>query len=355
MSPWAALVAAAVILAASVGGAPRPASAAPGDHLYVVLGDSISYGMSTRNIEDSFAGRLYADFRTSRGADALDNRALPGATAQSGRRNQLPPALTDINAASDTVALTVGFGANEALTGTCVGRWDRACGFRQNLDFILTELARALKADPGSEYFAVLAYFNPRVGTPGEASFDNVLLGQDNSVGCHDSGANAGLNDVIFQEAGDHGLPVANTFRPMKQAGELAMMGDRIHPNETGHAIIAQAFRQAAQRCPATPDGGPGRVDPMPRCKGVEATILAAPGRLTTGTTGRDVIAGTPRRDRIRAGKGDDLVCAGKGNDEVFGGDGRDRLFGGDGRDRLQGGAGRDRLNGGSGRNLLVQ
>ena len=344
-----------MLLGMNVGGAP-PAAAAPGDHLYIALGDSITYGMSSSSIAASFAGRLYAGFRTTRGADALDNQALPGATAASARRYQLPSALHDINAASDTVALTVGFGANEALNGSCAGKWDRGCSFRKDFDFVLAELTEALDADAGSELFAVLAYFNPRVGTAEEALFNDVILGENHAVGCDDTGADVGLNDVIFQEAGDYGLPVANTFGPMKRAGTLAMMGDRIHPNDTGHAIIAGAFADAAPRCPATPDGGagPGRIEPKPRCRGIAATIVAAPGRLTTGTRGRDVIAGTSRRDRIRAGKGNDLVCAGKGNDDVAGGDGRDALFGGDGRDRLRGGAGLDRLSGGFGRNRLL-
>jgi lysophospholipase L1-like esterase len=330
----------------SIGGAPS-ASAAPGDHLFIVMGDSISFGLNSSSIADSFAGRLYADFRASRGADALDNRAYPGATAASGRRNQLTRTLADISAESDTVALTVGFGGNEALDGSCTGRWDGSCGFRRNLDYILSELTEALDTDPGSEFVAVLAYYNPRLGTPGEAFYDEVVLGANRSAGCKDTGADVGLNDVILQEAGDYGLPVANTFRPMKEAGTAAITADHIHPTDLGHAVIAQAFRDARPRCPATPDGGPGpKPNPKPTCKGVVATIVAAPGRPTTGTKHRDVIAGTSQRDRIRARGGNDLVCAREGNDEVSGGDGRDTLFGGPGRDHLLGGPGK---------NLLVQ
>lgn len=372
-----AVAAAAVTLAMSVGGA-APAGAAPGDHIYLVLGDSISYGLATKNIDDSFAGRLYDDFQTTRGADLLDNRALPGATARSGRRNQLSSALLDIEGPSDTVALTVGFGANEALAGTCVARWD-VCSFRRNLDFILAKLTAALDADPGEEFVAVLSYFNPRVGTTKEKPFNANLLGDDRRIGCGDAGAEAGLNDVIFQEAGDYGLPVASTFGPMREAGRAAMAGDHIHPNKTGHAIIAQAFRNSAPRCPATPDEGP-RARSL-RCEG-RATIAAVPGEPTTGTSHRDVISGTPGPDRIWAGGGDDLVCASEGGDDVSGGAGhdtisggrgedqlrgqggpdilfgqlgRDRLLGGAGPDGLLGGSGRDRLLGGPGRNQLVQ
>ena len=373
------VAAVAVALGMSVGGTPS-ADAAPGDHVYIVLGDSISYGVGAKTVADTFAGRLYADFSMSREARTLDIRARPGATAGYGRANQLPRSLADINDSSDTVAVTVGFGANEAVDGNCIGRWD-SCQFRGNLDAILAELTEALAADPGDEFFAVLAYFNSRIGTPGERSFDTVLRGDNHAVGCRDMGADVGLNDLIFQEAGDYGVPVANAFRPMRQAGEAAIADDRTHPNNLGHAILAQAFRDSEPRCPATPDWEPENLYVSSfRCE--SPTITAVPGQLTIGTSHRDVIAGTPGRDRILAGGGDDVVCAGKRGDVVLGGDGRDtisggpgwdelrgqndgdslfgqsgpdRLLGGTGPDGLYGGAAFDRLRGGRGRNRLVQ
>ena len=130
------------------------------------------------------------------------------------------------------------------------------------------------------------------------------------------------------------------------------------------------------------PDWGAPPPDlPKPRCKGVEATVIAAaPGQVTVGTAGRDVIVGSGRRDTIRSRGGRDLICARGGNDVVsagaaadrvygdrgndrilgqggadrlFGGLGADTLFGGPGNDLLAGGPGRDRLIGGSGRDRL--
>jgi len=91
-----------------------------------------------------------------------------------------------------------------------------------------------------------------------------------------------------------------------------------------------------------------------PRCNGQPATIVAAPGQVTTGTSGRDVIVGTPGADTIRAGGGDDLVCAGGGDDTVDGGAGNDRLRGQRGDDTLAGRAGRDHLSGGLGDDVLL-
>lgn len=380
-----AAVAVALAALGATAGAPGPAAAAPGDP-YVVLGDSVSYGMSSTSPNESFVGRLYADFQTTRGAGLLSNHAVPGATAGGGRNGQLTAALNDINAQSDTVAVTAGFGGNEALGGSCLGKWDQsACPLRENLDYILSELKTALAADPGTEFFAVLAYYNPRVGTEQEAYYDEILHGANMAPECADTGADVGLNDVIFQEAGDHEAAVAITYPPMKLAGPAAIAGDGIHPNNEGHAVIAQAFKDAVPVCPATPDGGPGPPPPPPsptaRCAGFKATIVAAAGETTVGTAGRDVIAGTAGRDRIQSGGGSDLVCARGGNDEVIGGAGADlllggagadvlkgkagpdvllgqagadRLFGGPGKDRLLGGAGPDKLFGGPGLDRLL-
>jgi hypothetical protein len=86
-----------------------------------------------------------------------------------------------------------------------------------------------------------------------------------------------------------------------------------------------------------------------PRCYGQSATIVAVPGQVTLGTSGRDVIVGTSGADTIDAGGGDDLVCAGGGDDVVDGGAGKDRLRGQGGNDTLDGRSGKDRLSGGAG------
>ena len=365
-------------------GTTTPSGAAPGDHPYVVLGDSVSYGTGA-GPGTSFAQRLYGSLQASHSADVLINRAQPGVTAAGGRGTQLALALGDINAPSDTVAMTAGFGGNEALTGSCNLEWDSpSCPLRANLDYIFSELTQALIADPGAEFTGVLAYYNPKIGSAQEAAFAEIILGADGALGCLDAGDDLGLNDVIAQEAGDHLLPVANTYPAMKSAGPSAISGDQIHPNDLGHEVIAQTFRDAAPICPPTPDGLPDLdPDPPPRakCMGATATMHAQPGRVTEGTGERDVIVGSSQRDRIRARGGNDLVCAGAGNDEIVGAAGRDviatgngadrisgqsgrdflsgqggpdRLFGGVGRDRLRGGAGNDRLLGGPARDRLL-
>ena len=101
------------------------------------------------------------------------------------------------------------------------------------------------------------------------------------------------------------------------------------------------------------PEGGGGGSPTASVCRGREATLFAAAGQVTKGTTGADVIVGTPKRDRIKASGGRDLVCAGAGKDRLGGGRGRDVLRGMNGRDRLTGGRGPDRLVGMKGNDVL--
>ncbi len=97
-------------------------------------------------------------------------------------------------------------------------------------------------------------------------------------------------------------------------------------------------------------------------CQGEQATIVAVPGAVTTGTSGSDVIVGTPGADDIRAKGGADLICtlggddyvsAAGGDDRTYGEAGADFVTGGGGTDQLFGGAGPDHLDGGPGHDAL--
>jgi lysophospholipase L1-like esterase len=242
-----------------------PASAGTTDHPYVALGDSISVGLEASSPEKSFVGLLFPDYQASLGANVLLNRAQSGASSTALRNNgQLTTALADINAPSDTRAVTIEIGGADGLFGPCAGHWDDpgTCPFRANYAEILGELQTALEADPGAESFKTMAYYNPSTGKGDsqEASRDNLLLGDNLTVGCSDSGANAGLNDAIFQEAGKLGVPVANTYPAFKQAGQAFISQTdplHIHPNDAGYAAIAKAFHHVTTPCGASPDRNP--------------------------------------------------------------------------------------------------
>lgn len=225
---------------------------------YVALGDSISNGYVSQSQPRTtgFVGRLYSDYRSSLGVDELLDEARDGESSSTMRTGgQLSRGLADINAATDTRAVTIEIGGSEALFGgQCPGHWDEpgVCDVRANLAYIYGQLASALRRDPGTESFITMDYYNPYAGTGNEAAGDRVLWGSNRKAGCSDTGANVGLNDLIDQEAGKLGIPVANPYPAFKEHGQAYMSASdslHVHPNSAGYVAIAQAFRQPGHPC----------------------------------------------------------------------------------------------------------
>jgi lysophospholipase L1-like esterase len=223
---------------------------------YVALGDSLSVGVGASSVANSFVRLLYSDYQASLAVNQLFNKAVSGATSTSLRNGgQLSRGVADINAPSDTTAVTIEIGGNDGLSGPCAGHWHQpsVCPFRANFADILERLDVALQTDIGDEQLTTMAFYNPSSGIGGslESSRSKMLLGDNRTVGCSDSGTNVGLNDVIYQEAGKLGVPVANTYPAFKQHGQAYISSDGLNPNDAGHAAIAQAFRNASERCGA--------------------------------------------------------------------------------------------------------
>ena len=226
----------------------------------MALGDSLSNGYISQSQTSSigFVRRLYGDYQALLHADQLLDEAEDGASTTTLRNDgQLAAGLADINAASDTKAVTIEIGGAEAfLGGPCPGHWDQpgVCPVRANLAYIFGKLKTALAGDPGPERFTAMAYYNPNSGIGGsqEVSVDKALLGNNLKMGCFDSGQSVGLNDLIYQEAGKLGIPVANPYAAFKQHGQAYMSQTdslHIHPNDTGYAAIAQIFRSPTGPC----------------------------------------------------------------------------------------------------------
>jgi lysophospholipase L1-like esterase len=222
--------------------------------LYVALGDSVAAGSGT------YVDRLFPHYRAALGVTRLSNRAVGGETSGSIRtRGQLDRALGDIKASSDTRAVTIDIGGNDRFE--CADKW-ASCPFRANLAATISDLRAALDADPGAEAFAAMAYYNPASGLGGdgphsESYYDRGLLGTDLVIDCEiTTGPRVGINDVIHQEARRHGALVADPYPAFKRGGQ-GFMGDSIHPNDAGHAAIADAFREASAPCPR--EEPPGR------------------------------------------------------------------------------------------------
>jgi lysophospholipase L1-like esterase len=252
--------------APALGDTPDPASGVgqSSEALYVALGDSVATGVGASS---SYVERLFSHYQSTLGVTQLSNRAVSGATSGSLRTGgQLDSALADINAASDTRAVTIDIGGNDR--GECAGSWD-SCPFRYNFFATLSDLKAALDSDPGPESFAAMAYYNPASGLGGdgpysESYYDRGLLGTDLVIECEiTAGPRVGINDVIYQEAGRRGAWVADPYLAFKEGGQ-AFMADSIHPNDAGHAAIADAFREASAQCPEADELPPPSPPPPP-------------------------------------------------------------------------------------------
>jgi lysophospholipase L1-like esterase len=259
--------------------APDPGTEA----LYVALGDSVAAGVGA---SESYVDRLLPHYRSGLGVTRLSDRSKPGETSGSIRTSgQLASALADINAPSDTRVVTINIGGNDRFD--CADGWS-SCAFRNNLSATLSDLRRALDADPGPEALIVMAYYNPASGLGGETPFsgewwyERQLFGTDLAIDCEiTTGPRVGGNDVIFQEARRHAALVADAYPAFKQGGQ-AFMADSIHPNDAGHAAIADAFRDATVPCRTE-----GPPDGSPPADGTEPDTLAPTTVIIKGPKGK--------------------------------------------------------------------
>jgi hypothetical protein len=113
-----------------------------------------------------------------------------------------------------------------------------------------------------------------------------------------------------------------------------------------GGVVSAPAPKVVPDGYELAPEWDPVGSEPLARCRGRGATIVARKGSVTLGTAAGDVIVGTAGPDRIRARRGDDLICARGGRDRIRGGSGDDSLWTGPGRDSAGGGGGEDTIDG---------
>lgn len=243
-----------------------PATASAGvedEKLYLALGDSAAAGFGDDPPGGGYVRRLGEIYETELGVTDTVNLAAGGATSISLIASQLDPAIAKIAEASDVRALTVTIGGNDTLRG-CSTQFDEpSCPFRPNLATIFSELNDALEADPGEEVFTAMAYYNPYAGLqPQEGSYEIALVGMNDVAGVCDAEGFLGLNDVILQEAGKAGIPVADPYAALLPQGQALMAGDGLHLNAAGYTALVDSFLEP--RAPAVctgprlvPDYGP--------------------------------------------------------------------------------------------------
>jgi lysophospholipase L1-like esterase len=254
----------AVVLAGVTNGA---AAASPATRVYIALGDSLAYGIGASDrTRTAYVPLLFPYFQQPRAENVrvLHNLSRPGETSDSFiAGGQLALAVAAIaDPTTDTRVVTLDIGGNDllflisgppcqsdpggALCQALVAEQLRK--FAINYAVILEALSSALERDPGKETLFVMTYYNPYGGTghPYEPFADGVLLGSDLAIDCSAPAGDprAGLNDLIACIGAASGAVVADVYPAFgDRALELTHIarGD-VHPNDAGHALIAQTF-----------------------------------------------------------------------------------------------------------------
>ncbi len=212
--------------------------------------------------------------------DELVNLAAPGETSTSLLAGgQLASAIDVIDGPGDVSVVTLDIGGNDLLTLLLPGEAcyttqtpeqaqacqvalaERLQAFGVQYASILATLMAALAADPGDEALLVMTYYNhvSGIGAPFEASellIAQSLLGGDLVVDCATFGnpTTTGLNDVITCVGQVSGVTVVDVYPLFEGKGavlthaldpnQLGLPSGDAHPTNSGHAIIASAFRK---------------------------------------------------------------------------------------------------------------
>jgi lysophospholipase L1-like esterase len=259
-----------VLAAAAVAALPLallPAGAAsaapPSPAVYLALGDSLPAGVGA-SPGQGYVPLLAADLAASRNCGrgqalgcrlVLDNRGVSGATTATLVSDQLPGAVAlleqrngNARPVDDVRLITITIGGNDVFTpviAACRNGFTATCAsslttqlnqVSTNYATILTQLREA--AGPTTT-IAVMTYYNPLPACPLAAlsPLADIVLEGGGPV-------SHGLNDIIRQQAAAVGAVVVETA-PVVDLTEV--QPDCLHPNNEGHADIADAFADAVR------------------------------------------------------------------------------------------------------------
>jgi len=242
---------------------------APGLPVYLALGDSVAAGSGASDesatayvpmFHDALRDRLDCSPAASDNAAPgcrnlqLHNIALGGATSSDLIAVQLPIAVEELSARNgdsnprnDVEVVTVDIGGNdlfEPVIGACAAGFSSDCDavvqsvfgtFAVNFSSTLGQLRAAAGPDTP---IIVMTYYNSVLAcnrAPLAPLAELVLEGAEGSS------LPIGFNDMIRTIAAGYGADVADTFGELG-AGDLVGGTDCLHPDDSGHAIIAAEF-----------------------------------------------------------------------------------------------------------------
>jgi lysophospholipase L1-like esterase len=207
-------------------------------------GDSIGEGWLASGPQRGYVS-LYFNYLSqpaNGGLDDLRNESKFGQGSNALVQYQLPNALAEINDDTDTRVVTIEIGINDGWG--CPGTYDSpTCPLAGNLTKALDDSNAALANDPGDEVVQVMEYYNPAsgTGTANEQTTADRWLGTDRVINCSGRGYELGMNDLIACIGVRKGAVPVDVYPAFATHGQ-EYMGDSVHPNDAGHAAIAQLF-----------------------------------------------------------------------------------------------------------------
>ncbi|HKP71712.1 MAG TPA: GDSL-type esterase/lipase family protein [Pyrinomonadaceae bacterium] len=225
---------------------------------YTALGDSLAYGMN--DSQGGYAARFRNHVQTDTGATVnLINRGVPGWTSadllnalrtDEGLRAQI----------ANSQIVTFDIGGNDMLdalnrysTGTCGGADNQDCvrstvaNFKANWNAIISQLL-SLRS-PSNTVIRTMDIYNPAVNLERFYGVFSILKPYLDDINRH-----------VFLTAVSNRIACARVYQAFNGVnGELDagargyMSSDGVHPNDTGHQIIAGEFRALSYQPLVTP------------------------------------------------------------------------------------------------------
>jgi lysophospholipase L1-like esterase len=249
------LLAALLALALLVPLAPAAPAAAKETPAYVALGDSIAFGVGASDpATGGYVARVFDALRRSdrysdRGLELL-NLGVPGATSSDlllpggqleRALNEIRERQEDTSSADDNVEIiTIDIGGNDVLAlltpdspcladplaRECQGLFQQMLGTLE--DNLAEVLQRLREAAPRAD-IVVLDLYSPLSGRGGaEELIADLAVRQINDV----------IESVVSQT--ELGADLASVFPLFRGRAEQLVADDNIHPNDDGHALIAE-------------------------------------------------------------------------------------------------------------------
>jgi lysophospholipase L1-like esterase len=242
------VTASALLLLAS---ASRPASAQSPTPAYVVLGDSIEFGLGDDISADGFGYvPLVAAFLTTfyGAAVEVNNFGEPFAQTQVIWREQLPDALAGAEG-NAPVVVSWGGGGNdlaEVATGpqaaacrqsqSCLGRFN---GLLNEIEQTIDRTIRRLREGLGPDAVILMrTQYNALLRT-GCAQPEVAALASVTLEGLEGTVLDRGLNDRIRSVAEKYDAQVVDLFLPFAVSANTLVAADCIHPSGAGYQAIA--------------------------------------------------------------------------------------------------------------------